>query len=244
MFTIIPLLLILLFYSPIIYALEFSDINFHILYNSVQLLPASMKIFFFFALFSIIMTLILMTTGFIRIIIVLNLLRNALGISYAPPNQILLGISFLLTFFVMSPTVDQIYREAYLPFQHNNIQIEECIRNSINPIRNFMVHQTYEADLKTFFILSNTPFCKTKNVIPMKILLLSFITSELKTAFQIGFTIFIPFLIIDLIVASILISLGMIMVSPTNISLPIKLILFVLVDGWKLIFSSLIKSFH
>ncbi|WP_367673845.1 flagellar type III secretion system pore protein FliP [Buchnera aphidicola] len=186
---------------------------------------------------------LLMMTSFTRIIIVFGLLRNALGTPYAPSNQILIGLALFLTFFIMSPVYNKIYYEAYLPFSQNKITMEVAIEKGIPPLKEFMINQTRETDLKLFAKLANISSFINKDEIPMCVVLPSFITSELKTAFQIGFTIFIPFLIIDLVVASVLMSLGMMMVPPSTIALPFKLMLFVLVDGWPLLIGSLAQSF-
>ncbi|HXK00486.1 MAG TPA: flagellar type III secretion system pore protein FliP [Buchnera sp. (in: enterobacteria)] len=186
---------------------------------------------------------LLMMTSFTRIIIVFGLLRNALGTPYAPSNQILIGLALFLTFFIMSPVCDRIYYESYLPLSQNKINMETAIEKSIPPLKEFMLNQTRETDLKLFAKLANISSFFSKDDVPMRILLPSFVTSELKTAFQIGFTIFIPFLIIDLVVASVLMALGMMMVPPSTISLPFKLMLFVLVDGWSLLIGSLAQSF-
>ncbi|MCT4706652.1 flagellar type III secretion system pore protein FliP [Enterobacteriaceae bacterium H11S18] len=187
---------------------------------------------------------LLMMTSFTRIIIVFGLLRNALGTPSAPPNQVLLGLALFLTFFIMSPVFDKIYADAYLPFSESKIEMPEAIDKGAQPLREFMLRQTREADLALFARLANTPPLEGPEVVPMRILLPAYVTSELKTAFQIGFTVFIPFLIIDLVVASVLMALGMMMVPPASIALPFKLMLFVLVDGWQLLIGSLAQSFY
>lgn len=187
---------------------------------------------------------LLMMTSFTRIIIVFGLLRSALGTASAPPNQVLLGLALFLTFFIMSPVIDKIYTDAYQPFSTDNITLEQAIDKGSQPLREFMLRQTREADLALFAKLANTPPIQGPEAVPMRILLPAYVTSELKTAFQIGFTIFIPFLIIDLVVASVLMALGMMMVPPATIALPFKLMLFVLVDGWQLLVGSLAQSFY
>jgi len=187
---------------------------------------------------------LLMMTSFTRIIIVFGLLRNALGTPSAPPNQVLLGLSLFLTFFIMSPVFDKIYTDAYLPFSEDKISMQDAIEKGAQPLREFMLRQTREADLALFARLANTPPLAGPEAVPMRILLPAYLTSELKPAFQIGFTVFIPFLIIDLVVASVLMALGMMMVPPATISLPFKLMLFVLVDGWQLLVGSLAQSFY
>lgn len=186
---------------------------------------------------------LLMMTGFTRIIIVLSLLRQALGTQSTPPNQVLIGLALFLTFFVMSPVLDQAYNNAYKPFEANQLSFEQAVQRGAQPFRAFMLKQTREADLALFAKIAKTPPMQGPEDVPMRILVPAFATSELKTAFQIGFTIFIPFLIIDLVVASVLMSMGMMMVSPATVSLPFKLMLFVLVNGWQLLLGSLAKSF-
>ncbi|MCM2130408.1 flagellar type III secretion system pore protein FliP [Larsenimonas sp. GH3-8] len=187
---------------------------------------------------------LLMMTGFTRIIIVFSLLRTAMGTQSAPSNQILVGLALFLTFFVMSPVFTQIYDEAYVPLSNNEITMEQAITTGAGPLRTFMMNQTRESDLALFARLADAPAMQGPDDVPMRLLLPAYVTSELKTAFQIGFTIFIPFLIIDLVVASVLMALGMMMVPPATISLPFKLMLFVLVDGWQLLMGSLAQSFY
>lgn len=187
---------------------------------------------------------ILMMSSFTRIIIVLGLLRNALGTPSAPPNQVLLGLALFLTFFIMSPVFDKIYHDAYLPFSEDKISMDVAMQTGSQPLREFMMRQTRETDLALFAKLANAPPIVGPEAVPMRILLPAYVTSELKTAFQIGFTVFIPFLIVDLVVASVLMALGMMMVPPATISLPFKLMLFVLVDGWQLLVGSLAQSFY
>jgi len=187
---------------------------------------------------------ILMMTSFTRIIIVLSLLRQALGTQSSPPNQVLLGLALFLTFFVMSPVLDKIHTDAYQPFAENRINMTQALEKGSVPLRAFMLRQTREADLALFVKISNSEELQNPEQVPMRILVPAYITSELKTAFQIGFMVFIPFLIIDIVVASVLMSMGMMMLSPVIISLPFKLMLFVLVDGWHLLINSLVQSFY
>lgn len=186
---------------------------------------------------------VLMMTGFTRIIIVLSLLRHAMGVQTAPPNQVLIGLALFLTFFVMSPVLDKIYTDAYVPLSENRINIMQAADTAAVPLRGFMLKQTREADLALFAKLAKIDKIDKPDATPMRILIPAFVTSELKTAFQIGFLIFIPFLVIDMVVASILMSLGMMMMSPVMVALPFKLMLFVLVDGWHLVIGSLVRSF-
>ncbi len=187
---------------------------------------------------------LLMMTSFTRIIIVLSLLRQALGTQSSPPNQVLIGLSLFLTLFVMGPTLDKIYVEAYQPLSENRIQMGEALDKGAAPLRTFMLKQTRETDLALFVKMSKSAPLKSAADVPMRVLIPAYITSELKTAFQIGFAVFIPFLIIDMVVASILMAMGMMMVSPAIVSLPFKIILFVLVDGWNLLLGSLAQSFY
>jgi flagellar biosynthetic protein FliP len=186
---------------------------------------------------------LLMMTGFTRIIIVLSLLRQALGTQASPPNQVLIGLALFLTFFVMSPVLDRIHTDAYQPFAENKISMAQALQKGSAPLRTFMLRQTREADLALFIKISGSGEFRTPDEVPMKILIPAYVTSELKTAFQIGFMVFIPFLIIDMVVASVLMSMGMMMLSPVIISLPFKIMLFVLVDGWHLLIGSLVQSF-
>lgn len=187
---------------------------------------------------------LLMMTSFTRIIIVLSLLRQALGTQSSPPNQVLVGLALFLTLFIMGPTFDKIYVDAYLPFSENKITMQQAMEKGVEPLKTFMLKQTREADIALYVKLSNTPALQGPEDIPLRVLVPAFITSELKTAFQISFAIFIPFLIIDMVVASVLMAMGMMMVSPSIVSLPFKLMLFVLVDGWQLIMGSLARSFY
>lgn len=187
---------------------------------------------------------LLMMTGFTRIIIVLGLLRNAMGTGTAPPNMVLVGLALFLTFFTMSPVFDEVYEQAYKPLSENSISFETALERGAQPLKTFMLHQTREADLKLFGDMADVGDLQSPQDVPLRVLVPAFVTSELKTAFQIGFTIFIPFLIIDLVIASVLMSLGMMMVPPVTISLPFKLMLFVLADGWHLLLGSLARSFY
>jgi flagellar biosynthetic protein FliP len=187
---------------------------------------------------------LLLMTAFTRIIIVLSLLRSAIGTPSSPPNQVLIGLALFLTFFVMSPVLDKIYTDAYLPFSENKISLQQAYDRGSAPLKTFMLRQTRETDLALFVRISNSEPLQTADDVPMKILVPAYVTSELKTAFQIGFVVFIPFLIIDMVVASVLMSMGMMMVSPSVISLPFKIMLFVLADGWNLLIGSLVQSFY
>ncbi len=187
---------------------------------------------------------LLMMTSFTRIVIVLSLLRQALGTQSSPPNQVIIGLALFLTLFVMSPVFDKIYVDAYLPLQENKIGMMDALDKGVAPLKTFMMKQTRQTDLALYVKLSNNPDLQGPEDVPLRVLIPAFITSELKTAFQISFAIFIPFLIIDMVVASVLMSMGMMMVSPSIVSLPFKLMLFVLVDGWQLLIGALAQSFY
>ncbi|WP_370663026.1 flagellar type III secretion system pore protein FliP [Massilia violaceinigra] len=193
---------------------------------------------------SFIPAVLLMMTSFTRIIIVLSLLRQAIGTQSAPPNQVMVGLALFLTLFVMGPVFDKIYVDAYQPLQENKIEMNVAMERAVAPLKTFMIRQTRQADLAMFVKISRSAALQGPEDIPLRILIPAFVTSELKTAFQIGFAIFIPFLIIDMVVASVLMSMGMMMMSPAVISLPFKLMLFVLVDGWQLLLGSLAQSFY
>ena len=209
-----------------------------------QPLSLSLQILLLMSLLTVLPSLVLMMTSFTRIIIVLSILRQALGLQQTPPNQVLVGLALFLSLFVMRPAVDQINRIAYTPYGAGQIPIEEAISRSGNVLHGFMIRQTRQTDLKLFADMAKVPPFRDQAQVPFTILLPAFVTSELKTAFQIGFLIFLPFLIIDLVVASTLMALGMMMLSPSIISMPFKLLLFVLVDGWALTMGSLAASFQ
>jgi flagellar biosynthetic protein FliP len=208
-----------------------------------QTYSLSVQALLFFGALSFLPALLLMTTAFTRIVIVLSLLRHALGLQTSPPNQVIIGLSLFLTMFVMGPTFDKVYVDAWQPFTQNKIGFDEAIAKGSVPLKAFMLKQTRQADLALFVKISRDPAPVDADSVTMRLLVPAFVTSELKTAFQIGFAIFIPFLIIDLVTASVLMSMGMMMVSPSIISMPLKLMLFVLVDGWQLLIGSLASSF-
>ncbi len=206
-------------------------------------LSLSLQVLLVMGLLTILPALVLMMTSFTRIIIVLAILRQALGLQQSPPNQVLIGLSLFLSLFVMAPTLEQVNTQAIEPYAAETIEADEAIANAGDAFRNFMIRQTRETDLGMFADMAGQQKFENVDDIPYSILLPAFVTSELKTAFQIGFMLFLPFLVIDLVVASVLMSLGMMMLSPTIISLPFKLLLFVLVDGWALLMGSLAMSF-
>jgi flagellar biosynthetic protein FliP len=186
---------------------------------------------------------LLMMTSFTRIVIVLGILRQALGAGQTPPNQVIVGLSLFLTFFVMSPVIDRINAEALAPYRNGQIETTVALERATGPLKQFMLAQTRETDIATFVRISGGKGFQKPEDVPLSILVPAFVTSELKTAFLIGFLLFIPFVIIDLVVASVLMSMGMMMLSPVLISLPFKLMLFVLVDGWSLVMGTLAGSF-
>jgi flagellar biosynthetic protein FliP len=189
-------------------------------------------------------SILIMLTGFTRIIIVLSLIRNGLGLQQMPPNQVLIGLALFLTFFVMSPVIDDINKTAYQPYVEQKITEDQAIDLAMKPVRQFMLQQTYKSDLEFFMSASNADKqVKSTDDVSNTALIPAFITSEIKRGFQIGFFIYIPFIVIDMIVASTLMSMGMMMLPPTVISLPFKLLLFVLVDGWTLTVKTLLASF-
>lgn len=197
----------------------------------------------FFTALSFLPAVLLLMTGFTRIVIVLSLLRQALGTQSAPPNQVVVGLSLFLTLFVMGPTLDKVYNEAYAPYSANQISFEQALDKGQLPMREFMLKQTRQSDFELFANLAKLPAEVKAQDAPFRVIVPAFVTSELKTAFQIGFMIFIPFLVIDMVVASVLMSLGMMMLSPVLVALPFKLMLFVLADGWNLLLGSLAASF-
>ncbi|MBH1977525.1 MAG: flagellar type III secretion system pore protein FliP [Comamonadaceae bacterium] len=197
----------------------------------------------FFTALSFLPAILLMMTGFTRIVIVLSLMRQAIGTQSAPPNQVIIGLSLFLTLFVMGPTLDKVYQDAYLPYTTNAISFEQAIEKAEAPMRQFMLKQTRQSDFALFARLARLEASVTAETAPLRVVVPAFVTSELKSAFQIGFMIFIPFLVIDMVVSSILMSLGMMMLSPVLVALPFKLMLFVLADGWNLLIGSLAASF-
>ncbi|MDH5444606.1 MAG: flagellar type III secretion system pore protein FliP [Gammaproteobacteria bacterium] len=187
---------------------------------------------------------LMMMTSFTRIIIVLSILRQALGLMQAPSSQTLIGLSLFLTFFIMAPVFEKIYQTAVQPYMEEKLDFKGAIDKASEPLKTFMLGQTRENDISMFARISGKKDIESPQQVPMSILLPAFVTSELKTAFQIGFLLFIPFLIIDLVVSSVLMSMGMMMLSPMIISLPFKIMLFVLVDGWNIVMGTLASSFY
>lgn len=209
-----------------------------------QTYTLSIKIFFLMTVLTLLPAAVLMMTSFTRIIIVLAILRQALGTAQTPSSQILIGLALFLSFFIMTPVIEQVYTNSVQPYLNEQISADEALNNAAVPIREFMLAQTRETDIELFASIAGKTNISTVEDIPFSLIVPAFVTSELKTAFQIGFLIFIPFLIIDLVVASVLMSMGMMMLSPLIISFPFKLMLFVLVDGWALIMGTLAGSFY
>jgi len=204
----------------------------------------SIQILVLMTLLTLLPAVILSTSAFVRIIIVLSILRQALGTAQTPPNQVLLGIALFLTFFVMSPVIGEINKTAAQPYIDGQMTANEAFEVGIQPLRKFMLSQTRESDLQLFATIGGYENITSVEETPLSIIVPSFMVSELKTAFQIGFLIFIPFLVIDLVVSSVLMSMGMMMLSPMLISLPFKIMLFVMVDGWALLLGTLANSFY
>jgi flagellar biosynthetic protein FliP len=206
-------------------------------------LSMSLQLLLVMGLLTILPALVLMMTSFTRIIVVLAILRQALGLQQSPPNQVLIGLSLFLSLFVMAPTLERVNEAAIAPYAAGQVNAEEAIELAGDEFHAFMIRQTRERDLQMFADIADAPQFASPAEVPFSILLPAFVTSELKTAFQIGFMLFLPFLVIDLVVSSVLMSLGMMMMSPMLVSLPFKLLLFVLVDGWALLMGSLASSF-
>jgi flagellar biosynthetic protein FliP len=202
-----------------------------------------LQIFFLMTVISLAPSLLMMTTSFTRIVVVLSFLRSAMGTQQAPSNQIVVGLSLFLTFFIMAPVWQQVNTQALQPYKEAKISQEEALKRGVAPVRKFMLSQVREKDLALFLSLSKLPRPRNADDIPTLTLIPAYVVSELKTAFQIGFLVYIPFLVLDMVVASVLMSMGMMMLPPVMISLPFKILLFVLVDGWGLIIGSLVKSF-
>ena len=206
-------------------------------------LSMSLQLLLIMGLLTILPSLVLMMTSFTRILVVLSILRQAIGLQQSPPNQVLVGLALFLSLFVMAPTLEKVSANALQPYAAGTINAEQAIAGAGNEFHTFMVRQTRTRDLQMFAEMAKAPKFARAQDIPFSVLLPAFVTSELKTAFQIGFMLFLPFLVIDLVVSSVLMSLGMMMMSPTIVSLPFKLLLFVLVDGWALLMGSLAASF-
>ena len=207
-------------------------------------LNANLRILIILTLIAIAPILIILLTSFTRIIIVLHFVRNALNTASAPPNQVIIGLALFLTFFIMQPVIEEINTEALQPFDAGQITQEEALEEAMDPLREFMYKQTQTKDVEMFMQISGTEWTGNIDDIPNAVLIPSFIVSELRTAFIIGFLIYIPFIVIDMVVASVLMSMGMMMLPPTTISMPFKILLFVLADGWNLVIGNLVRTFY
>ncbi len=210
---------------------------------SGQQLSPSLKILVILTLLSLLPAIVLTTTSFVRTVVVLSFVRQGLGAAQTPPNQVIIGIALFVSVFTMQPVAEEIQRDALVPYQADEITEMEAIDRAVVPLKRFMLRQTREADLRIFYEATQTPLPKTPDDVSMRMAMPAFVISELTTAFQMGVMIFLPFLVVDLAVASLLMSMGMMMVPPTVLSLPLKLLLFVLVDGWSLVVGSLLRSF-
>uniref|UniRef100_A0A7C5V322 Flagellar biosynthetic protein FliP n=1 Tax=Caldicellulosiruptor owensensis TaxID=55205 RepID=A0A7C5V322_9FIRM len=206
-------------------------------------ISSALQLIIFLTILTLAPSILIMMTSFTRILIVLGFVRNALGTQQMPPNQILIGLALFLTFFVMAPVTDKIYTQAYQPYIKGQITSQEALKRAEQPLKEFMLKNTRKKDLDLFIKLGNVnPNTNVKDL-SMRVVVPAFIISELKSAFEMGFLIYVPFLIIDMVVASILMSMGMLMIPPVMISLPFKILLFILVDGWNLVVESLVRSF-
>jgi flagellar biosynthetic protein FliP len=203
----------------------------------------SLKIIVTLTAITLMPSMLIMLTGFTRILIVMSILRNATGLANMPPNMVIIGLSLFITYFVMSPALTRIYEEAYEPYMNDEILLEEFTEKAMDPLRDFMLKQTYESDLDFFSKLAGKGIVVNTNNLPNDVVITAFVTSELKHAFAIGFFLYIPFIVIDMIVASTLMAMGMMMLPPAMISLPFKILLFVLVDGWQLVIGTVVQSF-
>lgn len=208
--------------------------------NNIQ----TLEILFMLTTVALLPSILIMMTSFTRIIIVLSFLRNALGTQQTPPNTVLVGISLFLTLFIMSPVIDDINTNAYIPYKNEQITQAEALDKASVPLKNFMLKQTEVSALNMYLDFAKMEAPENLEQLPMKVVIPSFMTSELKRAFIIGFLIFIPFMLIDIVVSSTLMSMGMIMLPPAMISLPFKILLFVTIDGWQLMFSTLVQGFY
>ncbi len=211
--------------------------------NTPQEFTQGVQVLILLTILTLAPSIIIMTTAFVRIVIVLTLARQAIGTTNLPPSQVIVGLALILTFFVMSPTLSKINETAYQPYIKNQITQQAALDNAIKPLRVFMFKQTHDKELELFRNLAKLPKFKNPDSVPTYVLIPAFVLSELKTAFKIGFIIFLPFLVIDIVVASILVSMGMLFLPPTTIAMPFKLVMFVMVDGWYLITKSLIEGF-
>lgn len=202
-----------------------------------------LTIFFLISLLSLLPAVLIMFTSFTRIVVILSFLRHALGGQQIPPNPVIIGLALFLTLFIMSPTVDSLMKESVNPYIEKKISITEALKKAESPVKSFMLKQTREKDLALFIKLSKSDVPSSPEDAPLRLVVPAFVISELRTAFEIGFLIFVPFLVIDMVVSSVLLSMGMMMLPPVMISLPFKVLLFVLVDGWNLVVGTIVRSF-
>ncbi|MBX6377791.1 MAG: flagellar type III secretion system pore protein FliP [Clostridia bacterium] len=212
--------------------------------GSPQGVAVTLEILGLLTVLSLAPAILILMTSFTRIVIVLSFARNALSTGLLPPNQVLVGLALLLTFFIMAPVFRQVYADAWVPYQRGELGPQEALRRAEQPLRRFMLRQTREKDLALFVEMSGAPRPESADAVPLVTLVPAFVISELKTAFEMGFILFIPFLVIDMVVASVLMSMGMLMLPPMMVSLPFKVLLFVMVDGWHLLTRSLLTSFQ
>jgi flagellar biosynthetic protein FliP len=235
---------LLLSVLPSCAAMTFPNINIGLqTANTPQDFTNGLQILIWLTILTLAPSILIMTTCFVRLVVVLALTRQAMGAGSLPPNQVITGLALILTFFIMAPTFNEINEKALQPYMNNQITQQVALDRGIEPIRNFMFRQTHEKELALFVRMAKIEKPKTKDDVPTYILLPAFILSELKTAFTIGFVVYLPFLVIDIVVSSVLVSMGMMFLPPTMIALPFKLIMFVMVDGWYLIVKSLVESF-
>ncbi len=212
--------------------------------NNPQQVVGALQVLLLLTVLTLAPTLLVMTTSFTRIIVVLSFVRTAMGTQQTPPNQVLVGLALLLTFFVMNPVIHQINDNAVQPYLQKKITQQIALDRAAQPLRTFMFKQTREKDIQLFYSISKEPRPTAQKDVPTYLLVPAFVLSELKTAFEIGFAIYIPFIIIDMVTAAILLSMGMMMIPPIIVSLPFKVLIFILVDGWDLVVSALFQSFH
>ncbi|HET6514314.1 MAG TPA: flagellar type III secretion system pore protein FliP [Thermodesulfovibrionales bacterium] len=209
----------------------------------MKITDPAVEVFFLVSFLSLLPAVLVMFTSFTRVVVVLSFLRQAIGGQQIPPNQVIIGLAIFLTLFIMSPTLDAITKDSISPYMDKQITIQEALKKAEPPIKSFMLRQTRQKDIALFLNLAKEKAPSKSEELPIRVVVPAFAISELKTAFEIGFLIFIPFLIIDIVVSSILLSMGMMMLPPVLISLPFKLLLFVLVDGWNLVINSVVRSF-
>lgn len=221
-----------------------SGVSFGPIHLNQDTLSPALQAFALLTVLSLAPSILIMLSSFTRIVVVLSMLRNALGLQQTPPNTVIISLSLFLTLFTMMPVIKSIYSESYQPYESHKISMETALDNAAKPLKLFMLRQTREKDLQMILQLAKEPLPASQEDIKLYQLIPAFILSELQTAFQIGFMIFLPFLLVDLIVSGILMTMGMMMMPPMSISLPIKILLFVLIDGWDLVVQALVGSFH